>query len=158
VKEAAAAEAAKRDTELRSMHVVIPPGDEAKPIKCPICKEAIEPEFLEEEEDWVWRNALKKDDKVGIIFCLGLNVSMNNIIQIFHATCHAEAMTSTNALVSRLKTETTGSRSATPPSSRVTPPKIVGSPSSINLKRKADLDQKTERETSPPAKKIALAA
>jgi pre-mRNA cleavage complex 2 protein Pcf11 len=65
VKEAAAAEAAKRDTELRSMHVVIPPGDEAKPIKCPICKEAIEPEFLEEEEDWVWRNALKKDDKVG---------------------------------------------------------------------------------------------
>jgi hypothetical protein len=66
VKETVAAEAVKRDTELRSMHVVIPPGDEAKTIKCPICKEAIDPEFLEEDEEWVWRNALKKDDKVGV--------------------------------------------------------------------------------------------
>jgi pre-mRNA cleavage complex 2 protein Pcf11 len=64
VKEAVAAEAAKRDTELRAMHVVIPLGDEAKTIKCPICKETIVPQFLEEDEEWVWRNALKKEDMV----------------------------------------------------------------------------------------------
>lgn len=46
------------------MHVVVPPGDEAKPIKCPICKELMKSEFLEDDEEWVWRNAIKKDEKV----------------------------------------------------------------------------------------------
>ena len=56
--------AAKREAELRAMHVVVPPGDEAKPISCPICKELLKSEFLEDDEEWVWRNAIKKDDRV----------------------------------------------------------------------------------------------
>lgn len=61
---AAAAEAAKREAELRALHVVVPPGDEAKPISCPICKEPLKSEFLEDDEEWVWRNAVQRDDKV----------------------------------------------------------------------------------------------
>lgn len=69
-KAAAAEEAAKREAELRAMHVVVPPGDEAKPISCPICKELLKSEFLEDDEEWVWRNAIKKDDRVRRLYCL----------------------------------------------------------------------------------------
>ena len=61
-----AAEAAERESKLRSSYVVISPGDEAKPISCPICKETIKAEFLEEDEDWVWRNAVDVKGKVSI--------------------------------------------------------------------------------------------
>lgn len=60
----AAAEAAQRDAELRAQFVVVPPGDEAKSISCPICKETMKSEFLEDDEEWVWRNAVRKDDRV----------------------------------------------------------------------------------------------
>ena len=63
-KAAAAADIVKHDAELRALYVVVPPGDEAKPVLCPICKETIESEFLEDDEDWVWKNAIKKDDQV----------------------------------------------------------------------------------------------
>ena len=64
MKAAAAADAAKVDAELRALYVVVPPGDEAKSISCPICKEHLKAEFMEDDEEWVWRNAVKKDDKV----------------------------------------------------------------------------------------------
>jgi len=63
-KAAAAAEVAKREAELRALYVVVPPGDEAKLISCPICKEILKSEFLEDDEDWVWKNAILKDDRV----------------------------------------------------------------------------------------------
>lgn len=73
-KAAAAADAAKREAELRAQYVVVPAGDEAKPISCPICKEQLKSEFLEDDEEWVWRNAVKKDDRVsGLqVFCLAV--------------------------------------------------------------------------------------
>lgn len=64
VKATAAAEAAKVDAGLHAMTVVVPPGDEAKAISCPICKEPLKSGFLEDEGEWVWRNAILKDDKV----------------------------------------------------------------------------------------------
>lgn len=63
-KAVAAAEAAHRVAELRSQFVVVPPGDETKSISCPICKETMKSEFLEDDEEWVWRNAVKRDDRV----------------------------------------------------------------------------------------------
>ena len=51
------AENTKRGAELRAQYVVVPPGDEAKPISCPICEETLRSEFLEDDEDdedWVW--------------------------------------------------------------------------------------------------------
>ena len=58
------AEATQRDAELRAQFVVVPSGDEAKSISCPICKETMKSEFLEDDEEWVWRNAVKRDDRV----------------------------------------------------------------------------------------------
>ncbi|EGO02188.1 hypothetical protein SERLA73DRAFT_159205 [Serpula lacrymans var. lacrymans S7.3] len=158
VKAAAAAEAAKREAELREQFVVVPPGDEAKSISCPICKETLKSEFLEDDEDWVWKNAVKKDDR------------------IFHATCHAEASTSVHSLAARLRNEVAGrSRSGTPegPSLRLTPPKGVStlrishspSPDSklAGTKRKAvnddpnsDASLQYEHDATPPMKRLAL--
>ena len=60
----AAVEVAKRDAELQAQYVVVPPGDEAKSLSCPVCKELLKSEFLEEDEDWVGKNAIKKEDTV----------------------------------------------------------------------------------------------
>ena len=59
-----ASEAAEREATLRASTVVVPPGDEVKNIKCPVCKETLKSEFLEEEEEWVWKNAVRVKDKV----------------------------------------------------------------------------------------------
>ena len=61
------AENAKRDAELRAQYVVVPPGDKAKPISCPICEETLRSEFLEDDEDWVWKNAVLKDERVRLL-------------------------------------------------------------------------------------------
>ncbi|KAI5980407.1 hypothetical protein EDC04DRAFT_2875711 [Pisolithus marmoratus] len=53
---------AQRDAELRAQFVVVPPGDKAKSIYCLICKETMKSEFLEDDEDWVRRDAVRKDD------------------------------------------------------------------------------------------------
>ncbi|RDB22818.1 Uncharacterized protein C4G9.04c [Hypsizygus marmoreus] len=165
-KAAAAAEVAKRDAELRALFVVVPPGDEAKTISCPICKETLKSEFLEDDEDWVWKNAVMKDERV------------------YHATCHAEAVVSTNSLAARLRTElaTGRSRSATPEAqttsgsvshTRSTPPpatlrdSMSKSPSRspatesrlAGTKRKVDQNESTttgEADGTPPLKKMAL--
>jgi pre-mRNA cleavage complex 2 protein Pcf11 len=63
-KAATAAEITKRDAELQALYVAVPSGDEAKPVSCPICKKTIKSEFLEDNEDWVWKNVMKKDDRV----------------------------------------------------------------------------------------------
>ena len=55
---------AKRDAELRASIVVVPEGEEAKSIACPVCKETLRSEFIDEEEEWVWRNAVRVKDKV----------------------------------------------------------------------------------------------
>ena len=94
--------------------------------------------------------------------------------QIYHATCHAEAVTSTNSLAARLRNElASGSRSGTPElhSSRSTPPKhglityVRASPSPSpqskqgGTKRKVENDDvslNVEADGSPPMKKLAL--
>ncbi|TFK75804.1 hypothetical protein BDN72DRAFT_831244 [Pluteus cervinus] len=155
-KVAAAAEAAKREAELRALSVVVPLGEEAEMKACPICKEVLQSEFLEDVEDWVWRNAIMKDDKV------------------YHATCHAEAVTSTSNLAARLRNEARGSRSRSgTPESRVTPPPTRVRPTDVKApslspsqeakttgtKRKVDPDDLPlghEHGGTPPLKKLAL--
>ncbi|KAF8138431.1 hypothetical protein EV363DRAFT_1313919 [Boletus edulis] len=157
-KSVAAAEAAQRDAELRSQFVVVPPGDEAKSISCPICKETMQSEFLEDDEEWVWRNAVKRDDR------------------IYHATCHLEAITSAQNLAARLRDGTGCSRSRTPEVGgiRSTPPKGNGQRTSLSpspgakramLKRKIVSDDQgsdryptEEADGTPPMKKLALSS
>lgn len=144
-----AEEAAKRTAELKAQYVVIPPGSEAQVMSCPICKEKIKTEFLEDDEEWVWRNATKKDGKV------------------YHATCHAEAAVSTSTLVTRLKTGLNSrSRSTTPEtatrSPRLTPTKaalvsqLMAMDSLLGTKRKAEPDHDFPKTETPPLKKLAL--
>jgi pre-mRNA cleavage complex 2 protein Pcf11 len=157
---AAAVERQRQDEELRSMFVVVPPGDEAKSISCPICKEILKSEFLEDDEEWVWKNAIMKDGKV------------------YHATCHAEAAASTTTIVSRLRVEglTSRSRSGTPdvhgriisPRPSPTRPdfkvefdatKTVSDGSQLaGLKRKAESDDEHSDHPpdTPPLKKVAI--
>ncbi|KAH8105907.1 hypothetical protein BXZ70DRAFT_917301 [Cristinia sonorae] len=144
MKAAAAADAAKVDAELRALYVVVPPGDEAKRLSCPICNERLEPEFMEDDEEWVWKNAVNKDDK------------------IFHATCHAEAALSKTALAVRLRSEVSSRSRSRTPEARRTPPKYDSPSPSRGVKRKAEDDEsKTSQpseqsERTPPMKKVAI--
>ncbi|KAF7355411.1 CID domain-containing protein [Mycena sanguinolenta] len=106
-KAAAAAELAKRDADLRAQFIVVPPGEEAKPVACPICKESFKSEWVEDVEDWVWRNAVLKDERV------------------YHATCHAEA---TNGLAQRLRSEMASLRSHTSTPEAGATVRTVGTP------------------------------
>jgi hypothetical protein len=67
-KAVATTESAKRDAELRARFVVVPTGDEAKHVTCPICKEVFKSEFNEDDEEWIWKNAIKVDDKVRLFW------------------------------------------------------------------------------------------
>ncbi|KAK0529460.1 mRNA 3' end processing factor [Tilletia horrida] len=72
-----AGRSAEDEAALRAKHqatIVVAPTDAevaAKP--CPICKEKFQSEWSEDEEDWIWRNAVLVDG----IYC--------------HASCHASA-------------------------------------------------------------------
>lgn len=130
-------------SELRAQFVVVPPGDEAKNISCPICKENMKSEFMEDDEEWVWRNAIMKDDK------------------IYHATCHAEALVSSSGIAARLRSDiANGSRGGTPDSRSTPPPSSIKkeeSPESkVGLKRKVDSDSADDSIRTPPTKKLAL--
>ncbi|KAH8118317.1 hypothetical protein DFH11DRAFT_1502332 [Phellopilus nigrolimitatus] len=103
-------EAAEREAALRASVVMVPPGDEAKSINCPVCKESLKSEFREDDEEWVWHNAVRVKDK------------------IFHATCHAEMVASAKL---RADGAALSSRSGTPEHA------VPGTPSKKALKMKA---------------------
>lgn len=92
------------------------------------------------------------------------------LVQIYHATCHAEAVISTNTLAARLKNEEreSRSRSGTPEVSvstqtRSTPPRTLQPRASLSpspartsgVKRKAEGDEPSLGDT-PPAKKVEV--
>ncbi|KAJ7276504.1 hypothetical protein B0H12DRAFT_1085729 [Mycena haematopus] len=136
-KAAAAAEVAKRDADLRAQFVVVPPGQEAKPVACPICKESFKSEWVEEVEDWVWRNAVLRDERV------------------YHATCHAEA---TNGLAQRLRSEMASlrSHSSTPEAGARavgTPPPPPSSSSSLKISE-TESESDALRSVSPESKLV----
>ena len=91
-------------------------------------------------------------------------------LQIYHATCHAEAVISTNTLAARLKNEEreSRSRSGTPEVSvstptRSTPPRTLQPRASLSpspartsgVKRKAEGDEPSPGDT-PPMKKVGV--
>ncbi|KAI4126717.1 MAG: hypothetical protein LQ338_003620 [Usnochroma carphineum] len=66
----AAAEAAKNDPKNKSIPVPSDPALSSAP--CPICQEKFEPSWDDESQDFVWRDAVKIQNRV------------------YHASCHAE--------------------------------------------------------------------
>lgn len=106
----------EREAKLRASYVVIPPGDEARRTTCPICKETIKTEFLDDEEEWVWRNAVSVKGKVRHVVSRSQTPLLTSTLpQIYHATCHADAVAANLARVKHEGVASTGrSRSATP--------------------------------------------
>ncbi|TRM67706.1 hypothetical protein BD626DRAFT_479581 [Schizophyllum amplum] len=141
-KDVAAEEDAKRHAELASQYVVIPSGEEALPTSCPICKETLKSEFLEDDEEWVWRNAVRKDDK------------------LYHSTCFAEASASKSktSIVARLLDE--NRRSHTPElasSVKKSASPVPDVKPVAGVKRKAEEeDDQALLQGSPASKKVAL--
>ncbi|KAF8743126.1 RPR protein, partial [Rhizoctonia solani] len=142
---AQAAAAEERLAKLRESYVVVPPGEEAKPALCPICKESIKSEYLEDDEEWVWRNAV--------------NVKG----QIYHATCFDEAG-QVGSLASRLRLEmgATGGHSR---SRSLTPERLPASPLTrspggtirvAGVKRKAEDEVNVKVEPGLSPKRIAV--
>lgn len=162
---AQAAAAEERLAKLRASYVVVPPGEEAKPAVCPICKESIKSEYLEDDEEWVWRNAVNVKGQVRsrlrVRSDTRLNMPLPTHSQIYHATCYDETGQA-SSLASRLRLEMgasnsrSRSRSLTPERLPATP--LTHSPGGVGrlagLKRKAeDVAVKLEPGSSP--KRIA---
>lgn len=59
-----AAEALRK--ELEAKFIIVAPGEEGKTMQCSICMETLNVEFMEEDGDgdWVWKNAVRVDNKV----------------------------------------------------------------------------------------------
>lgn len=100
--------------ELLQRKVVAPPdpGD----VACPVCKERFKSEWSEEDEEWVFKNAVEVD-KVVRFLSYALNRLPRTDIrncQIYHATCHAEAATSKLSARLRLDESNRASRETTP--------------------------------------------
>ncbi|SCV70243.1 BQ2448_1637 [Microbotryum intermedium] len=96
-KELKASQEAKMDLQaLRKSKVVAPNGGDER--RCAICRDKFKSEWSEDDEEWVYWNAIKVEGT------------------IYHATCYAEAKAATHA--ARLRAEeahqTSSSREATP--------------------------------------------
>ncbi|KAG8732771.1 hypothetical protein FRC11_011078 [Ceratobasidium sp. 423] len=142
---AQAAAAEERLAKLRASYVVVPPGEEAKPALCPICKESIKSEYLEDDEEWVWRNAV--------------NVKG----QIYHATCYDEAG-QVGSLASRLRLEM-GAAGGGSRSRSLTPERLPASPLTrspggtvrvAGVKRKAEEEVNIKLEPRLSPKRVAV--
>jgi pre-mRNA cleavage complex 2 protein Pcf11 len=55
--------------ELMKKTIIQPSDPEVAARPCPICKEAFKGDFEEEEEEWVWHNAVEEDGVVSLPFC-----------------------------------------------------------------------------------------
>jgi len=82
--------------ELEAKFIIVPPGEEGKELRCGICMEKINLEFMEEDGDgeWVWKNAVKVDNKVGSSPPRSTS-KLTSSPKIYHATCHHDWANST---------------------------------------------------------------
>lgn len=49
---------------------------------CPICKKTLKFEFLENDEDWAWKNVTRKDDKVQLPWLIGKVLYLNGLTDL----------------------------------------------------------------------------
>jgi len=77
----------KCEADLQAQYVIVPPVDEARVVwlvSCPICKETLKSEFLQDDEDWVWKDAIKKDD---ILLCPNLDKGVDISCDLSMLSC-----------------------------------------------------------------------
>ncbi|WVF71472.1 hypothetical protein IAT40_006277 [Kwoniella sp. CBS 6097] len=89
---------AERLAQLRQKWVKVPSDSKKAAAVCPVCKEAFKSEWSEEEEEWVWKNA----------------ININSVV--YHATCRAEQLSALRRLKGNdpSKRSTSGSPRLTP--------------------------------------------
>ncbi|WVW83930.1 hypothetical protein I302_105953 [Kwoniella bestiolae CBS 10118] len=120
---------AERLQQLREKWIKVPSPSTKTNTVCPVCKEAFVKEWSQDEEEWVWKNAL----------------NINGTI--YHATCRAEQLSALRRLKGSdpNKRSTSGSPRLTPQPSEQAPAQVQvksenkeGLSPQMNVKRKAE--------------------
>ena len=130
----AAQDKALRDKFAKTF-VVVPSDADVAARPCAICKEPFKSQWSEDEEEWIWLNAIRVEDNGNQVY--------------YHASCHHSAKSLTDSVADR-RTASVGvkrrstSRTATP------------SASTAARKRKSDLEPALDIVEEPPTKKSAV--
>lgn len=148
----AAQEKALRE-KFEKTFVVAPSEAEVASKPCPICKEAFKSQWSEDEEEWIWLNAIAVEDSGGKVY--------------YHASCHYSAKSLTDSVAGgERRTASVGVKRRS--ASRTVTPAATGG--GAGRKRKSGVDGVEEEEDvkeeegdegkgvgeGPPAKKSAL--
>lgn len=95
-----AAFVAKQRAELQNSWIPVPSDPARAALPCPICKEKFVSEYNEDEEEWIWMNAIEADGQVRLgpgsnvddeFLCGGPEFGAVRF-QISHATCRSDAV------------------------------------------------------------------
>ena len=112
-----AAFVAKQRAELQSSWIPVPSDPAKAALPCPICKEKFVSEYNEDEEEWIWMNAIEADGQVRWAATqtgsnsLGRSIDRSEYsnvarFQISHATCRSDAVAT--AVANRVIANTEG--------------------------------------------------
>ncbi|SPO28498.1 related to PCF11 component of pre-mRNA 3`-end processing factor CF I [Ustilago trichophora] len=126
--------------------VIAPTDPDLASQPCPICKEAFKSQWSEEEEEWIWLNAIKVDNNGGVEGAV-----------YYHASCHYSAKSLTDSVAAgERRTASIGVMKRRSASRTVTP----SLPASGGRKRKSGIDEEQGEdlgdEDGPQTKKSAL--
>jgi hypothetical protein len=142
-----AAAIAKKREELQSAWIPVPSDPTKAALPCPICKEKFISEFNEDEEEWIWKNAVEADGQVRDVWSgsakrMDRPNLVESLFQIFHATCRAVAVASAvaNRIIGPDSTVKTLARGASPARSRANTPQPVGASPLANTSPRKNRD------------------
>jgi pre-mRNA cleavage complex 2 protein Pcf11 len=163
-----AAYVAKQREDLQNSWIPVPSDPAKAALPCPICKEKFVSEYNEDEEEWIWMNAIEADGQVSVvrpfsdsgkIRCGGvigshqsISVLRRNVVhlQISHATCRSDAVAT--AVANRLVTDNKSSlRAESPARSRANTPQAAISVSSVKSPPR-NVKENTPTQNANPAK------
>jgi pre-mRNA cleavage complex 2 protein Pcf11 len=135
-----AAFVARQRAELQNSWIPVPSDPARAALPCPICKEKFVSEYNEDEEEWIWKNAIEADGQVRFVPCAYLDMrcvddrselDVSDRFQISHATCRSDAVATAvaNRVIANADGKNLGLRANSPARSRGNTPQ----PGSNNL-------------------------
>ncbi|SPO29376.1 related to PCF11 component of pre-mRNA 3`-end processing factor CF I [Ustilago trichophora] len=129
--------------------VITPTDPDLASQPCPICKESFKSQWSEDEEEWIWLNAIKVDNSAG------------EGVVYYHASCHYSAKSLTDSVAGgERRTASVGVIKRRSASRTVTPSLSTSGGASGGRKRKSGIEEEHEEdlgeEAGPQAKKSAL--
>lgn len=138
--------------------VVAPTDAELAAKPCPICKEAFKSQWSEEEEEWIWLNAIKVENT-------SAEGAVGGVVY-YHASCHYSAKSLTDSVAGGdRRTASVGVKGRRSASRTATPSLPTANTTAATKKRKSGLQPETQADDQlkaeeqeldePPAKKVA---